>query len=275
MSLVLFFITNSPDVAMIADKYGVDRVWIDLEVLGKEERQKGFNTVKSHHRIEDIGMIKPLLKNSQLLVRINSWYSGSVAEIEAVIREGADIIMLPFWKTLEEVKYFLEAVRHRAKTSLLLETKEAVNCIDEVLELEFDEIHIGLNDLSLSYNINFMFELLTNGTVEMLCNKFNKKGIPYGFGGIAKVTDGLIPASKIIMEHYRLGSSRAILSRTFIDTSLVDDLNKIDSLFKTNMDELRKYEQKISTCKNEDYISNKEDIRESVSRIVENLNKEK
>ena len=38
--LVLFYITNRPDVAIIAEKYGVDRIWIDLERLGKEERQK-------------------------------------------------------------------------------------------------------------------------------------------------------------------------------------------------------------------------------------------
>ncbi len=35
-------------------KNGVDRIWIDLETLGKEERQKGMNTVKSKHSIEDI-----------------------------------------------------------------------------------------------------------------------------------------------------------------------------------------------------------------------------
>ena len=37
--LVLFYITNRPDVAIIAEKYGVDRIWIDLERLGKEERE--------------------------------------------------------------------------------------------------------------------------------------------------------------------------------------------------------------------------------------------
>jgi hypothetical protein len=56
----------------------------------------------------------------------------------------------------------------------------------------FDEIHIGLNDLHLSYGMTFMFELLTNGTVEMLCNKFKESGIPYGFGGIAKIGEGIL-----------------------------------------------------------------------------------
>ena len=37
--LTLMYITNNPDVALIAQKYGVDRIWIDLEYKGKEERQ--------------------------------------------------------------------------------------------------------------------------------------------------------------------------------------------------------------------------------------------
>ena len=45
-----------------------------------------------------------------------------------------------------------------------------MDCIDEVLSNGgFDEIHIGLNDLHLSYGLTFMFELLSNGLVEMLC----------------------------------------------------------------------------------------------------------
>ena len=64
MALKLMYITNRPDVALIAEKYGVDRIWIDLETLGKEERQKGMNTVKSNHTVDDVRRIKPLLSTS-------------------------------------------------------------------------------------------------------------------------------------------------------------------------------------------------------------------
>ena len=212
MALNVFYITNNPDIALIAQKYGVDRVWLDLEYLDKEQRQQGMNTVKSQHTVDDIKRIKPLLTSSEMLVRINHWHDGSENEINAVIDAGADIIMLPYWKTAEEVKKFIKVVKGRCKTTLLLETKEAVECIDEVLSSGgFDEIHIGLNDLHLSYGLTFMFELLSNGMVEMLCDKFKAASIPYGFGGIAKLGDGLLPAEKVIMEHYRLGSTRTIL----------------------------------------------------------------
>lgn len=150
MSLKLMYITNNLDVALVAQKYGVDRIWIDLETLGKEERQKNQDTVKSQHTINDIRIIKPHLTTSEMLVRVNHWYEGSLLEIDETINAGADIIMLPYWKTVDEVKKFIEAVGNRCKTTLLLETKEGVECIDEVLALDgIDEIHIGLNDLHL------------------------------------------------------------------------------------------------------------------------------
>jgi len=146
VALNLFYITNSPEIALIAEKYGVDRIWIDLETLGKEERQKNFNTVKSRHSISDIVAIKPLLSKSEMLVRVNPCNDNSPEEINAVIEAGADIIMLPMWKSVEEVQKYLSVVGKRCKTTLLLETKEAVECVDDVLKLDFDEIHIGLND---------------------------------------------------------------------------------------------------------------------------------
>ena len=48
------YITNSVGVALIAEKYGVDRIWIDLETLGKQERQGHIDSVKSKHSINDI-----------------------------------------------------------------------------------------------------------------------------------------------------------------------------------------------------------------------------
>ena len=273
-TLILFYITNNPEVALIAEKCGVDRIWIDLEVLGKEKRQHNMDTVKSHHTIDDISRIKPLLSQSELMVRINPWNVDSNNEINSVIDMGADIIMLPYWKTVDEVKGFLKTVRGRCKTSLLLETKEAVDCIDKILSIGgFDEIHIGLNDLHISYGLTFMFELLTNGLVDYLCEKFRNAGIPYGFGGIARLGGGLIPAERIIMEHYRLGSTRAILSRSFCDTSMVDSIEMIAKLFDKNMKSLRNFEQSLKNVTEDELKKNRLEIISATDNIVKNLNK--
>ena len=268
MALKLMYITNRPDVALIAEKYGVDRIWIDLETLGKEERQKGMNTVKSNHTVDDVRRIKPLLSTSEMLVRVNPWNENSEKEIEDVVSAGADIIMLPMWKSAAEVTKFLAVVDGRCKTTLLLETKEAVECLDEVLENGgMDEIHIGLNDLHLSYGMTFMFELLADGTVEMLCKKIREKGLPYGFGGIARLGTGDLPAEKVIMEHYRLGSTRAILSRSFCDVFKMTDIGEIEKVFKENMADLLAYEDKVSGMT--DFKENQEEVIRDVARIVE------
>ena len=250
MALNMMYITNDPDVAVIAERYGVDRIWVDMEFIGKRLRQGSMDTVQSHHTIEDIRTIRAAVQRSEVLVRINPIhaatkdYGSSVWEIDAAIEAGADVLMLPYFKTVDEVRMFLALVHGRVKTMLLVETPEAVAVIDEILALDgIDEIHIGLNDLSLGYGQKFMFQLLADGMVERLCLKFREKGIPYGFGGIAALGKGMLPAARVIREHYRLGSTRVILSRSFCNTSVVTNLNEIEEIFRTGMAEIRSLEK--------------------------------
>lgn len=268
------YITNNPQIAMIAEQNGVDRIWIDLETLGKEERQKGINSVKSNHLISDISSISKLLTTSEMLVRVNPWNESSSLEIDQVIQAGAELIMLPMWRSVAEVRSFIGAVEGRAKTVLLLETKEAIECLDEVLLLSgVDEIHIGLNDLHIAFGMTFMFELLVDGTVEKLCRKIQKIGIPYGFGGIAKIGDGLLPAEKVILEHYRLGSTRAILSRSFCDNALIKDIEEIRRVFELNMKKLRAFEESATIQDEEAFLKNKAEVLLGVKAVVENMRK--
>lgn len=268
MSLTLMYITNNPQVAVIAQKYGVDRIWVDLETLGKEERQGHIDSVKSHHSVEDIKKIVPLLDRAEMLVRVNPLNAKSEEEINAVIDAGADLVMLPMWKNAEDVKNFINLVGGRAGTILLLETKEAVESLDEVLTVGgIDEIHIGLNDLHLSYNMHFMFEPLADGMVEKICKKISNYNIPYGFGGIAKLGYGDLPAENIIQEHYRLGSTRAILSRSFCNTEKISSTEEIENVFSANMKSLREYEKIAENLSAENYLDNKKIVIEKVNKI--------
>ena len=276
MSLKLIYITNIPSVALIAEKNGVDRIMVDLETLGKEERQKNMNTVKSHHTVDDVRIISNILTSSEMLVRVNPWNETSVNEIEAVIAAGADRIMLPMWKTVDDVNSFLGTVNGRVHTTLLLETKEAVEIIDDILENPLiDEIHIGLNDLHLSFGLTFMFELLSNGVVERLCQKCKAKGIPYGFGGIARIGEGTLPAESIVMEHYRLGSSRVILSRSFCNTDEITDIASVENIFSENMTLLRAYENSLIDKSALEYSENVEVVKRSVDMIVKKIKEKK
>ena len=158
MPLKLMYITNQPDIARIAEENGVDRIFIDMEYIGKKERQGNLDSVQNHHTIADVKRMRKVITKSELLVRINPIHAGSKEcmssseDIEAVIETGADIIMLPYFKSVAEVQRFLTLVNHRARTMLLLETAEAVKDLDAILRLNgIDEVHIGLNDLSISY----------------------------------------------------------------------------------------------------------------------------
>lgn len=266
----LMYITNDTQVAKIAENAGVDRIWIDLEVNGKEERQKGMDTVKSKHKIDDIGKIKEVLTNSELLVRVNPIYEKSKEEINRVIDQGADIIMLPYFKTVKEVETFIDLINGRCKTMLLVETPESVERIDKILNLNgIDEVHIGLNDLHLGYKKQFMFELLSDGTVEYLCNKFKEHGImQYGFGGISRIGTGELSAENILIEHYRLGSKAAILSRSFCNTDKIKDLKLIKELFDNGVQEIRNFEKEIQEYSKGQFLMNKREIKNKIQKII-------
>ena len=273
MALKLLYITKDPAVVRIAQAAGVDRIWADMEYIGKAERQGGMDTVQSCHTIEDVRNVRAAVTTSQLLVRVNpihkatADYCSSEQEINDVIDAGADVIMLPFFKTVKEVRTFLDIVDGRIPTQLLLETPEAVEVVDEILKLPgVDEIHIGLNDLSLGYGMKFMFQLLSDGTVDMLCGKFRAAGLPYGFGGIAAPGQGIVPAERVIAEHYRLGSTCAILARSFCNTSIITDLKEIERVFQTGVKAIRDFEEKCADGEI-DFDANRAEVCEIVQHV--------
>ena len=269
MALELMYITNNPKIARIIERCGVDRIWVDLERIGKRQRQGGMNTVQSDHVIEDVSVIRDAIERAKLQVRINPIHKDSKKEIDEVISRGADIVMLPYYHSVEEVKSFLNYVDGRAKTLLLLETIDAEKNLDEYMPLEgIDEVHIGLNDLHLQYKQKFMFELLSNGKVEEICNRLKKYNVKYGFGGIAKLDEGLLPARHIVAEHYRLGSSMAILSRSFYDSWISDDYEEIGRAFEFGIGELRSYEERLAGESEEFFLKNKDMVVKEVADIV-------
>lgn len=274
--LKLMYITNRPDVAKIAEENTVDRIWVDLETRGKVERQGHVNSVKSYHTMDDVSTIRAAISKAQLLVRVNPLWLGSKAEIDEVISRGADIIMLPMFRTIDDAKKFVDLVNGRAKVLLLAETIDAEKNIDAIASVPgVDEIHIGLNDLHLAYNMTFMFELLANGQVEAMTQKIGSHSIPYGFGGIARLDEGMLPARHVIAEHYRLGSSMAILSRSFYDSWLEHDIGEIERVFKFGMAEIREYEKRLMT-KDLDYFTRKhETVKLEVAQVVEKINEKK
>ena len=277
MALKLMYITNKPAIAQIVEEAGVDWIFLDMEFIGKDTRQGGLDTVQNHHTVKDVANIKEAVKTAKVLVRVNPIhealpdYPSSKDEIDAVINAGADIVMLPFFKTVKEVKLFIQYVDGRAKTCLLLETAEAAIQIDEILNVPgIDMIHLGLNDLHLELGMKFMFQLLSDGIVEQLGKKIKAKGIPFGFGGIAKLDSGLLPGADVLKEHVRLGSSMVIVSRSFCNTDVVTNIDEIREVFKEGVSAIRSLEHEAEEAANY-FLKNQREVAEAVGNIVDKI----
>lgn len=209
-------ITNDPDLAIAAEAAGVGRIMVDLELLGKAERQRAWNThITSHHK-EDIAVIRAALHDAELMVRINPWHSGSSEEVDYAVEAGADLLMLPMISSVEQVERFSQVIGGRCGAVALVETGASMAAIEDITDTPgITEIYIGLNDLAISLGLSFLFEPLADGLVDRMAERPRARGIPFGFGGISMLGSGRVPSERILGEHARLGSNRLILSRAF------------------------------------------------------------
>ena len=268
MSIKLMYITNDKDIVHLAESAGIERIFVDLEYLGKAERQKNFKSFISNHKIEDVSIVRKAVSLSKLLVRVNPINPESKEEIDKVINSGADIVMLPMFTTADEAKHFIRFVNRRAKVSLLLETAKAVENLNEILSLNgIDEIHLGLNDLRITMRLKFIFESLSNGIVDYIAKKVNSKGIDFGFGGIGRMGEGELPARMILAEHYRIGSKMVILSRTFKGNREYKELSE-NNWLKNEIMKVRDEERRLIYWKEEQFEENRKKVIESVNRII-------
>src|SRR5438876_3024883 len=212
--------TRDGGVARAAVRAGVDRIFLDLEIAGKAERQRGRNTIISGHTLADLERVRAAVPDAEVLARVNPPSAGTPGEVDAVVRAGADVVMLPYFQSSQQVAAFVAAVAGRARTCLLLETAAAAVRVERIAAVGgVDEIHVGLNDLHASMGLTFMYELLAGGVLDSVAERIKcaERPIRFGFGGGALVgaSHPVAPAD-ILREHVRLGSQMIILSRTFL-----------------------------------------------------------
>jgi len=214
--LQLQLITADPAIARHAVDCGVGRIFVDLESRGKAERQAGRGMVLNAHTVAQATAVRAAIPGHELMLRINPPWLESAGEITAAIAAGADLVMLPMVRDAEEVAAFVAAIAGRTRAVVLVETPAALVRLDAICAVPgVDEIYLGLNDLRLGLGLDFLFEPLAGGLVDLVAATAARHGKPWGFGGLARRGAGTLPMEAVLAEHVRLGSQRVILSRAF------------------------------------------------------------
>ena len=257
--MILSLITNEPQVASRAEQAGVNRILIDLERRGKAARQRGRSLFLSTHQVEDVRRIRDVLTHATLGVRIDPLHAGSSEQINRAVAGGADFIVLPFFEHFDDASEFVELLGRRAQAILLVETANAARIVGDLCRLRgVAEIHIGLNDLSISLALSSWSELVASTVLQEMCATLRQAKMPFGFGGIACLSRHDLPIAPELMlaEQVCEGATRGWLSRTFREIAL-----------RELPDEMRRLRQAIAFWKSAD----PEERREMRGRLLRQL----
>lgn len=212
-SFDLFLFSTDPDLIRPVVAGGVAGVVVDWEHIGKAERQAGFDTQINHDTLEDLRRVRACTA-ARVLCRINAFGPWTREEIEAAVQAGADEILLPMVRSVEEVERVLEWIRGRGGLGILIETREAVNLCERLTRLPLTRVYLGLHDLAIERRTPNPFRAISDGIVERVRSAFQ---IPFGFAGLTLPDRGFpIPCRLLIAEMARLGCSFSFLRRSFL-----------------------------------------------------------
>jgi hypothetical protein len=219
--------TDDARLAARADAAGVDRIGIDLETLGKRERQAGLSTWISRHALRDLDPLRGAVRDAALFARVNPLHANSAEELDAVLAAGVEVVMLPMFSSVGEVERFCGLVDGRARIVLLLETIGGLRELPSILALGgVEEVHVGINDMALAMGLRNRFSVMTCGEVADAARLAGAADAMFGIGGIGRVSDDdlPVPSDLVYAQYARLGARGALLSRSFFgpDPDAVD-----------------------------------------------------
>jgi 2-keto-3-deoxy-L-rhamnonate aldolase RhmA len=222
----LTLLTDDPLFAATADRAGLDRIGLDLERLGKTDRQAGQDTRLSEHRMTDLAVIGGAIRNAALFARLNPVHDGTDEEVETALSLGAKVLMLPYFRTVREVETFTRLVARRARVVILVETAPALTRIRDILAVPgIDEVMAGLNDLRLALGVRNHFEVLASPLLDALAAETHRAGLAFSVGGVSRPDDALpVPPDLVLAQYPRLQATGAWLSRSFV-RNLPDDVD--------------------------------------------------
>lgn len=208
--LVLF--STDPAFIRQAVAAGVDSIIVDWEHIGKEQRQAWADTQINYDTLEDLRQVRACTE-AKVICRINCYGRTTAEEVAQAVKAGADEILIPMVRSLEEVEAVLDRAGGRCGVGVLIETVAAAGLAEELARLPLSRVYVGLNDLAIERNTPNIFTALVDGTVEYIRSIFTA---PFGFGGLTLPERGHpVPCRLLIGEMARLECHFSFLRRSF------------------------------------------------------------
>lgn len=209
---LLVFETAPETVRSLADA-GFSSFIVDLERLGKDLRQLGFNTEINANTAEDISTLRDL-GIRRIWTRVNAFGPHTEGEIHVAIQNGAACIVLPMVRATEEVESVLRYIDGRAELCVMIETPEAVKIATQLNRMPISSAYFGLNDYAIGTGNRNIFAPIAEGVVDRVRASLDRK--KFGFGGLTHPESGFpLPSIGILLELERLECSFTFLRRSF------------------------------------------------------------
>ena len=269
-------ILSNPEIARFVCGFEGVQPFVDLEVIGKAERQGHLPSWKSKHTLTDVTKVREAVPDAHLIVRVNPLHDGSKAEVTEVVARGADSIMLPMFHCQDTLARFFDLLRDQANPFPLFETAASVAAIPKIVPaLGISKLHIGLNDLHLDLKKEFLFQPIADGYLEGPAQTLREKNVEFGIGGVARAREGIVSPEYLLGEHVRLGSSSAILSQTFHRNALnLDQLNS-EMDFSVELAKLRQIYSQFLTMNSAELELNRIKTKDRIGDVVNLLRERK
>jgi hypothetical protein len=225
---------------------GATGVVVDWERRGKRRRQAGADTQINADTPDDLAAVRSAT-GGRVVCRVNGWGPWTPAEIDMAVDLGADEVLLPMVRRVDEVDQALERVAGRCGLGILIETCEAVRRADQLLERPLSRVYVGMNDLMIDRGSGPLFAALVDGTVERVAGAAAAAGIPFGVAGLTVPEGGLpVPCRLLAGELARLAAAFTFLRRSFhadtagrdLDVEVARILAMVDELSSRDADQV-------------------------------------